>query len=225
MADKQKILLVDDEPDVHDFIGFNLKNAGYEVVSALSGRSALEMAKEERPDLVIVDIDMPEMDGIEVCKTLRTSGFDDTIITFLTACSEAYTEIAAFEAGGDDFIKKPIQKKAFLLRINALLKRLNKHKKVSKPYIFGDLIVNPLGMTLEKKGRKIQLPKKQFEILLILISNPESVFSRKEIFEKIWPNESTTSERVIDVYIRNIRKKVGKKRIQTIKGVGYKFHA
>jgi two-component system alkaline phosphatase synthesis response regulator PhoP len=217
-----KVLLVDDEQDILELLKYNLEREGYQVTTALNGRDALRSAKANRPDLIVLDIMMPGMDGVEVCNQLRQlPEFKQTLITFLSARGEDYSQIAGFEAGADDYITKPIRPKVFVSKIKALLKRSGGER--------------PDGRILESNGIKIdlvyigeqelQLPKKEFELLVLLMSKPGKVFKRDEIYSQIWGNELFVGDRTIDVHIRKLREKIGDERIKTIKGIGYKFDA
>ena len=219
-----KILVIDDEDDVLDFISYNLKREGYEIILANDGQMGLDMAKEENPDLILLDIMMPDIDGIEVCRQLRNDKeFDQTIIAFLTARGEDYTQVAALDYGGDDFIIKPIKPTILKSRIKALLRRKLKSESEEMAIDFGDLRVDPEQFLVTIKGTPIELAKKEFQILLLLLSNPGKVFSRETIFKKIWSSEVIVGERTIDVHIRRIREKIGDEYIKTLKGIGYKI--
>jgi len=223
-----KILLVDDEPDVLEFLGYNLKKAGYQVYSTQNGRDAIEKAKEIKPDLILLDVMMPEMDGIETCDKMRQNNdLQNTVIAFLTARGEDYSQIAGFEAGGDDYITKPIKPKVLLSRIKALLKRYKQKAEVEETE---ETIIKQSDLTIDKekyqvkKGEKeLILPKKEFELLLLLISKPDKVFTRDEIFSRVWGEDIVVGDRTIDVHIRKLREKIGGEHIKTIKGVGYKY--
>jgi two-component system, OmpR family, alkaline phosphatase synthesis response regulator PhoP len=221
----KKILLVDDEPDILEFLEYNLKKEGYQVVTAADGLNALKQARETRPDLIILDIMMPGLDGIETCRQLRSEPqFNQTPIAFLTARDEDYTQIAALDIGGDDFITKPIKPKVFLSRIQALLRRAasepsNEEKKI----VIRDLIVDRSSYQITLKGLVHNLPKKEFEIIWLLASKPNRVFSRDEIYSQVWGDDVLVGQRTIDVHIRKIRERLGDDFIKTLKGVGYKF--
>jgi len=226
---EQKILLVDDEKDILEFISYNLKKEGYEVFTARNGRDGIEMARKYLPQLILLDVMMPEMDGIETCEEIRKiPGLENTVIAFLTARGEDYSQIAGFEAGGDDYIIKPIKPKVLISRIRALLKRYE--------YISSDAtepahsIISHEGLVLDrerflvlKEGEELNLPKKEFELLALLVSRPEKVYTREEIFHKVWGDDVVVGDRTIDVHIRKLRGKIGEDHIKTIKGVGYKF--
>jgi len=224
MADA-KILIVDDEPDILEFLQYNLEKEGYEVFVAENGAKGLEEAKKLLPDLIILDIMMPEMDGVEVCRRLRSDKqFDATIITFLTARQEDYSQIAALEQGGDDYISKPIKPRVLVARINALLRRKKAAGSAMANVIeVDDMRIDLEGMTIEKAGARIELPRKEFELLRLLISKPGKVFSRDEIYRKVWGSDVIVGNRTIDVHIRKLREKLGDHYIRTVKGIGYKF--
>ena len=221
-----KILIVDDEDDILQFIKYNLEKENFHVSIANNGIKGLLIAEAENPDLIILDIMMPEMDGVEVCRQLRAkANFDDTLITFLTARGEDYSQIAAFDVGGDDYITKPIRPRVLISRIKALLRR--KNRTIAKSSIniltIKDLTIDKEKVTVEVNGTKIDLAKKEFELLSLLASRPGKVFTREEIFRKIWGNDVIVGNRTIDVHIRKLREKIGKNHIKTMKGVGYRF--
>ncbi len=227
-----KILVVDDEEDIVEFVSYNLKKEGFRVNTARNGKEAIDKASVFQPHLILLDIMMPEMDGIEVCGEIRTNPhLSDTLIAFLSARSEDYSQIAAYNAGGDDYISKPIRPKVLTSKIKALLKRYRMAKEENKKTSygeegkFGDLVVDKDRYLIIVSGKEIELPKKEFKLLTLLTSRPSMVFTREEIFDKIWGSEVFVSDRTIDVYIRKIREKIGSERIKTIKGVGYKFEA
>ncbi len=226
---KQKILLVDDEKDILEFISYNLNKEGYEVLTAHNGRDGIELARKFVPQLILLDIMMPEIDGMETCEELRKIGeLDNTIIVFLTARGEDYSQIAGFNAGGDDYIVKPISPKVLISKIKALIRRRDRannsaEKQENVIIEQDDIILYREKYIVIKKGEKLSLPKKEFELFALLISKPERVFSRNEIFSKIWGDDVIVGDRTIDVHIRKLREKVGEKYIQTIKGVGYKY--
>lgn len=226
-----KILIVDDEPDIIEFLSYNLKKEGYEVLTANNGHDALKIAQSQFPELILLDIMMPGMDGIETCETLRQiKGLDDTIIAFLTARGEDYSHIAGLEAGADDYIIKPVKPKVLLSRIKALLKRVRATSfssgKISEIPLKneGGLIIDAEKYVVKLGEKELFLPKKEFELLLLLASKPGKVFSREEIFRKIWGDDVIVGDRTIDVHVRKLREKVGENYIITIKGVGYKFN-
>ncbi|MFW5645234.1 MAG: response regulator transcription factor [Bacteroidota bacterium] len=227
-----KILVVDDEEDIVEFVSYNLKREGFRVNSAKNGKEAIEKANTFQPHLILLDIMMPEMDGIEACEEIRANPLlSDTLIAFLSARSEDYSQIAGYNAGGDDYISKPIRPKVLTSKIKALLKRYANRKthEESNSRVnendFGDLIVDQERYLIIVSGKEIELPKKEFKLLSLLTSRPSMVFTREEIFDKIWGSEVFVSDRTIDVYIRKIREKIGPEKIKTIKGVGYKFEA
>jgi two-component system alkaline phosphatase synthesis response regulator PhoP len=216
-----KILLVDDEKDILEFLTYNLEKEGYNVVTADNGKKALEIAKRILPDLIILDVMMPEMDGVSTCIEIKKHPkLSDVLILFLTARSEEYSELAGFDAGADDYIKKPIKPKLLISRVNALLRR-NKKNYISEIKI-SDIEINKDNHFLLYKKKEIHLSRKEFALLYYLMSMPGKVFTRNEILFEIWDNINVT-HRTIDVHIRRIRAKIGDHRIKTIKGVGYKF--
>ncbi len=221
--EKHKILIVDDEPDILEFMQYNLEREGFEVFLASSGKQAIEVAKKELPDLIILDVMMPGMDGIETCRELRNDQrLRDTIIAFLTARNEDYSQIAGFESGADDYIAKPIKPRVLISRIKALLKRRGHTVTESVTEIAG-LTIDRNTYTLTKDGNELTLPKKEFELLAFLATKPGKVFTRDEILNRVWGNEVVVGDRTIDVHIRRLREKIGNNVIRTIKGVGYKF--
>lgn len=226
---KHRILLVDDELDILEFVSYNLRNEGFIVDVANNGIEGISKAKDSIPDLVLLDVMMPRMDGMETCEELRKiRKLDNTIIVFLTARGEDYSQIAGFEAGGDDYIVKPIKPKVLISRIKALIRRRDRtnnsaEKQESMIIEQDDIILDREKYIVIKKGKKLSLPKKEFELLALLISSPERVFSRNEIFSKIWGDDVIVGDRTIDVHIRKLREKIGEKHIQTVKGVGYKY--
>ena len=222
---KAKILIVDDEPDILEFLQYNLELEDFEVLTASDGASGLNAARKHRPDLIVLDIMMPEMDGVEVCRRLREDpAFESTAITFLTARQEDYSQIAALEQGGDDYIAKPIKPRVLVARIKALLRRHGTAKKSARGVIeAGDIRIDLEGMTIERDGKRIELPRKEFELLRLLLSKPGKVFSREEIYRSIWGSDVIVGNRTIDVHIRKLREKLGDQYIRTVKGIGYKF--
>jgi two-component system alkaline phosphatase synthesis response regulator PhoP len=223
-----KILLVDDEPDVLEFLGYNLEKAGYNVTTSLNGKDAIEKAREINPHLILLDVMMPEMDGVETCEQMRQyKELQNTIIAFLTARGEDYSQIAGFEAGGDDYITKPIKPKVLISRIKALLKRYREKAEEGKEEESiikkSDLIIDKEKYQVTKGEKELIMPKKEFELLLLLISKPDKVFTREEIFSKVWGEDVVVGDRTIDVHIRKLREKIGGEHIKTIKGVGYKY--
>ena len=223
-----KILLVDDEPDILEIISYNLSAQGYNVFTANNGLQAIKKAKKEQPQLIILDVMMPEMDGIEACEQIRKiPEIQHTLITFLTARGEDYSQVAGFEAGADDYITKPIKPKVLVSKIKSLLRRLNtKIDSPSKDLIeLEDLIIDREAYKIIFKGEDVILPRKEFELLYLLASKTGKVFKREDILDKIWGNEVVVGGRTIDVHIRKLREKLGDKRFKTIKGVGYKFQS
>lgn len=219
-----KILAVDDEPDILEFVKYNLKKEGYEVVTANNGKEAIEMAQAHKPNLILLDIMMPELDGIEVCRRLREKeDFQHTIIVFLTARNEDYSEIAGFDVGGDDYITKPIRVRVLVSRLKALLRRRN-IEETDQQLTFGDLTIDLEKIVVFIEEKEINLAKKEFELLTLLTSRPGKVFTRDEIFNKIWGLDILVGDRTIDVHIRKIREKLGDHYIKTVKGIGYKFN-
>jgi two-component system alkaline phosphatase synthesis response regulator PhoP len=225
MAQNQKILCVDDEQDILDLLKFNLEKEGYEVLTANNGKKAIEVAKKEIPDLIILDVMMPEMDGMEACRELREiSSLSNTVITFLTARNEDYSQIAGFEAGADDFISKPIRQRVLVSKIKALLRRTGGTESTAEVSL-GGISIDKEKYLVTKDGESIQLPKKEFELLVLLSSSPGRVFTRENILNTIWGNDVIVGDRTIDVHIRKLREKLGDDYFKTIKGVGYKFEA
>lgn len=226
---KQQILLVDDENDILEFVSYNLEKEGFNVTTAQNGKEAIEKAAEIKPHLIILDVMMPEMDGIETCSLLRENiELKNTIIAFLTARGEDYSQIAGFEAGGDDYITKPIKPKVLISRVKALLKRY----KEDAPVIDGDSdnIIEIAGLVIDKEryivikqDEEMVLPRKEFELLALLASKKNKVFTRDEIYNTVWGDNVIVGDRTIDVHIRKLREKIGNDYIKTIKGVGYKF--
>ncbi|MBQ5403478.1 MAG: response regulator transcription factor [Bacteroidales bacterium] len=224
-----KILLVDDEADILEFLSYNLKKAGFNVFTAGNGKDAIKLAKQYLPHLIILDVMMPEMDGIETCEEIRKQpALNNTVVAFLTARSEDYSQIAGFEAGADDYISKPIKPKVLISRVSALLKRFGKtddFAEVSEGNIIrlGKLVIDREKYTVINDGVELALPRKEFSLLLLLISKPEKVFTRDEIYSAIWGDSIVVGDRTIDVHIRKLREKIGEDYIRTVKGVGYKF--
>ena len=224
--DPIKILVVDDEPDILDFLRYNLVKEGYQVVTASNGEEGVMMAEKEKPGMVILDIMMPKMDGVEVCRNLRSKPeFDKTLIIFLTAREEDYSQIAALDIGGDDYITKPIRPRVLLSRIKALLRRSDRleEEAADAVIVVGELEIDTERITVKKGEKVIELAKKEFELLNLLVSKPGKVFSREEIFNKVWGTDVIVGNRTIDVHIRKLREKIGDTFIKTIKGIGYKF--
>jgi len=219
-----KILLVDDEPDILEIVGYNLTSEGYQVITAENGVQAIKKAKKEQPQLIILDVMMPEMDGIEACEQIRKiESLDNTIITFLTARGEDYSQVAGFEAGADDYITKPIKPKLLVSKVKALLRRFKESNVEDNVVKIGSLIINRDEYKIELKGKEIILPRKEFELLSLLASKPGKVFKREDILDKVWGNEVVVGGRTIDVHIRKLREKIGDHYFKTVKGVGYKF--
>ncbi|MBM3447558.1 MAG: response regulator transcription factor [Bacteroidetes bacterium] len=225
MQAKPKILCVDDERDILDLLLFNLEKEDFEVYTASNGKEAVEVAKKTTPDLIIMDVMMPEMDGMEACRVIReTPGLKNTLITFLTARNEDYSQIAGFEAGADDYIAKPIRPRLLISKIRAMLRR-NTASEVTEQVSLGPIQIDKEKYLVIKDGESIQLPKKEFELLLLLSSAPGRVFTRENILNTIWGNDVIVGDRTIDVHIRKLREKLGDDLFKTIKGVGYKFEA
>jgi len=220
-----KILLVDDEADILEIVGYNLSSEGYQVTTAKNGLEAIEKAKKHKPHLIILDVMMPEMDGIEACEKLREiPDLNNAVITFLTARGEDYSQVAGFDAGADDYITKPIKPKVLVSKVKALLRRIKESDNPTDTIMtIGDLIINREEYKITNKGKEIVLPRKEFELLSLLATKPGKVFKREEILDKVWGNEVVVGGRTIDVHIRKLREKIGDNSFKTIKGVGYKF--
>ncbi|PCH52337.1 MAG: DNA-binding response regulator [Flavobacteriaceae bacterium] len=222
-----KILLVDDEPDILEIVGYNLKNEGFKVFTAKNGVEAVETAKKVIPHLIILDIMMPEMDGIEACEKIRASkGLEHVLITFFTARGEDYSQVAGFNVGADDYITKPIKPKLLVSKIKALLRRIkvnNESTISSERVIVGNIIIDREEYVVIKDGVKLSLPRKEFELFSLLASKPGKVFKRDDILDRVWGNEVVVGGRTIDVHIRKLREKIGDDYFKTVKGVGYKF--
>jgi two-component system alkaline phosphatase synthesis response regulator PhoP len=220
-----KILLVDDEPDILEIVGYNLSQEGYKIITASNGKEAVEMAKKELPQLIILDVMMPEMDGIEACELIRKlPKMEHVIITFLTARSEDYSQVAGFEAGADDYITKPIKPKLLVSKVKALLRRLKSNEESNSQTLHvGSIEINREEYKIIHNQVEIVLPRKEFELFYLLASKPGKVFNREEILEKVWGNEVVVGGRTIDVHIRKLREKIGEEYFKTLKGVGYKF--
>ena len=220
-----KILLVDDEPDILEIVSYNLSAEGYEVFTAKNGVEGVAKAKKKNPHLIILDVMMPEMDGIEACEILRnTQGLENTIITFLTARGEDYSQVAGFDAGADDYITKPIKPKVLVSKVKALLRRLKDDQAEVEDIVkVGNIIINREEYKIINDGKEIILPRKEFELLSLLTSKPSKVFKREVILDKVWGNEVVVGGRTIDVHIRKLREKIGDHHFKTVKGVGYKF--
>ncbi len=218
------ILLVDDEPDILEIVGYNLTAEGYHVITAENGVEAVKIAKKKKPQLIILDVMMPEMDGIEACEQIRKiPELSDTIITFLTARGEDYSQMAGFDAGADDYITKPIKPKVLVSKVNALLRRFRENKTFDNVVTIGNLVINRDEYKIVNNNEEIILPKKEFELLSLLSSKPGKVFKREEILDTVWGNEVVVGGRTIDVHIRKLREKIGDDSFKTVKGVGYKF--
>ena len=222
---KQKILIVDDEPDILELIEYNLKKEGYQVYTASNGLEAIQSAKKNLPDLIVLDIMMPKLDGIETCRQLRAMpDFKNTFMVFLTARSEEYSEISGFNVGADDYIAKPIKPRALISRINAILRRNTmSENEIDNKLEIGDLVIDREAYLVFQKGKKIVLAKKEFELLYLLASKPAKVFTREVILNNIWEDSVVVTNRTIDVHIRKLREKLGDEYVTTVKGVGYKF--
>ena len=219
-----RILLVDDEPDVIEIIKYNLDQEGYNVMTASNGKEALKKAQKNTPHLIIIDVMMPEMDGIEACEQLRSdTTFNDTIIMFLTARGEDYSYVAAFDAGADDYVTKPIKPKIIVSKVKALLRRLKKVEVNQDKIQVGKVIIDKEKYEVTHKGKTFSLPRKEFELLYLLASKKDKVVKREKIMEIVWGSEVVVGDRTIDVHIRKLREKVGDKYFKTVKGVGYKF--
>ncbi len=220
-----KILLVDDEPDILEIVGYNLSAEGYQVITGENGVEAVEKAKKHKPHLIILDVMMPDMDGIEACERIREqSDLSETIITFLTARGEDYSQVAGFDAGADDYIAKPIKPKVLVSKVKALLRRLKSTESNTDAIVkLGDLVIYKEEYKITSKGKEITLPRKEFELLSLLTTKPGKVFKREEILDKVWGNDVVVGGRTIDVHIRKLREKIGDKSFKTVKGVGYKF--
>ncbi|HEY5687894.1 MAG TPA: response regulator transcription factor [Yeosuana sp.] len=219
-----KILLVDDEPDILEIVGYNLSSEGYQVITAENGLEAVKKSKKELPHLIILDVMMPEMDGIEACEIIRKiPDLKDTLITFLTARGEDYSQVAGFDAGADDYITKPIKPKVLVSKVKALLRRFKEQEFENENVKIGNLVINREEYKIILDGAEMVLPRKEFELLSLLASKPGKVFKREEILDKVWGNEVIVGGRTIDVHIRKLREKIGDDSFKTIKGVGYKF--
>ena len=222
-----KILLVDDEPDILELVGFHLRKEGYTVFTASGGKEGVEIARREQPALIILDVMMPDMDGMETCEKIRQiPQLKDTLVTFLTALAEDYSMMAGFDAGADDYITKPVKPKVLVSKIKALLRRAGgQDVQAETSLAAGDLVIDRDRYVVVNKGREIVLPRKEFELLSLLTSRPGRVFKRDEIMDTVWGNEVVVGGRTIDVHIRKLSEKIGEDYFKTIKGVGYKFEA
>ncbi|MBE0674281.1 MAG: response regulator transcription factor [Bacteroidales bacterium] len=223
-----RLLVVDDEQDVREFLSYNLAREGYQVFTAGDGREAVEKAVEASPHLIIMDVMMPVMDGIEACSEIRNRpGLSQTLICFLTARGEDYSQIAGFEAGGDDYIVKPVKPKVLVHRVKALLKRYHRSGEEESNRIISQgnsLVLDRERYLIIRRGEELIVPRKEFELIALLMSKPGKVFTREEIYSKVWGDAVIVGERTIDVHIRKLRERLGEGFIQTLKGVGYKFH-
>jgi two-component system alkaline phosphatase synthesis response regulator PhoP len=219
-----KILLVDDEPDILEIVGYNLKAEGYQVYTEKNGAEAVKTAKKVIPHLILLDIMMPEMDGIEACEKIRTiKTLENVLIAFLTARSEDYSHVAGFEAGADDYITKPIKPKVLVSKVKSLLRRLKNEDENEMSTKIGNIVINRDEYVVFKDDNKIILPRKEFELFSLLTSKPGKVFKRETILDTVWGNEVVVGGRTIDVHIRKLREKIGDNYFKTVKGVGYKF--
>ncbi|MGB0868013.1 MAG: response regulator transcription factor [Flavobacteriales bacterium] len=226
METNYKILLVDDEPDIIEILTYNLKKEGFTVSSANNGKSALSMMENDIPHVVVLDVMMPGMDGMEACEIIRNNPkYDNVLIAFLTARGEDYSQIAGLDSGADDYITKPIKPKVLISRINALLRRKAAvvEENMTQAIEILDLKIDKEQYLVYQNDKRIELPRKEFELLLLMASKPGKVFNREEIFSNIWGNDVVVGGRTIDVHIRKLREKIGEGYIKTIKGVGYKF--
>ncbi len=220
-----KILCVDDEPDILEILKYNLTNEGYNISTAADGKSAIELAYNISPNLIIMDVMMPNMDGIEACEKLRSDDkFNDTIIMFLTARGEDYSHVAAYDAGADDYVTKPVKPKVLVSKVKGLLRRLKKViAKDINEIVFDDIKIDREKYKVYISDKVLNLPRKEFELLYLLASKPDKVYKREKIMETVWGSEVVVGDRTIDVHIRKLREKVGDKYFKTVKGVGYKF--
>ena len=222
----EKILLVDDEPDIIEFLGYNLTKEGYDVTTSTSGKEAVELAKKIKPDLILLDVMMPEMDGIETCQEIRgIESIKNTLIAFLSARGEDYSQVAGLDAGADDYITKPIKPRLLVSRVKAILRRKGGAEEVSIEEQEGSIKIDREKYLVYKEGEELSFPKKEFELLALLLSKPGKVFTREVILESVWGGEVVVGDRTIDVHIRKLREKLGDHYIKTIKGVGYKFES
>ncbi len=223
-SEEIKILLVDDEPDIIEFMKYNLAKEGYEVITASNGAEALKLNEKHKPQLIILDIMMPSMDGIEACRSIRSNpAYTNTLIACLTARNEDYSQIAGFDVGADDYINKPIKPRVLTSRIKGLLRRLGDNVTEDGIIRIGNLELNKEKYMVNRDGSELNLPRKEFELLSLLISKPGKVFTREEIMNRVWGDDVIVGDRTIDVHIRKLREKLGDDYIKTIKGVGYKF--
>ncbi|MGC4130179.1 MAG: response regulator transcription factor [Bergeyella sp.] len=221
---KRKILLIDDEQDILDILSYNLEKEGYEVFTADNGSAGIEKAKEVHPDLILLDVMMPEKDGIETCQELRKiKELQRTLIVFLSARGEEFSQLAGYQAGANDYVVKVIKPKVLISKVNALLQLASFTDESPKNLTIGDLVIDKDNFRVSKGGQIFLLPKKEFDLLYLLASNTDKVFKREEILEKVWGNDVVVGERTIDVHIRRLREKLGDNSIQTLKGIGYKL--
>ncbi len=219
-----KILLVDDEPDILEIVGYNLSQEGYRISTASNGKEAIIKAKKVKPHLILLDVMMPEMDGIEACEKIRNIDFlQDVIIAFFTARGEDYSQVAGFDAGADDYITKPVKPKVLVSKVKALLRRVKNIADQNHKIVVGNIIIDKEKYLIFIKDQKLSLPKKEFELFALLASNPGKVFKREAILDAVWGNEVIVGGRTIDVHIRKLREKIGDHYFKTVKGVGYKF--
>ena len=219
-----KVLVVDDDPDIVEILKYNLKNSGYSVKSAGNGVEAIKKAKKFIPDIILMDVMMPEMSGIEACEEIKNiDQLSQAIIIFLSARSEDYTQISAYDAGADDYISKPVKPKILLKKISNIAKKINSEKKAAWIIDLGSIKINKEEYVVIKDKKEILLPRKEFELLFLLANKPEKVFTREEIMNKVWGTQVIVGDRTIDVHVRKLREKIGEKHIKTLKGVGYKF--
>jgi two-component system alkaline phosphatase synthesis response regulator PhoP len=221
---QKKILLIDDEQDILEILTYNLEKEGYEIHTASNGNEGIEVAKKILPDLILLDVMMPEKDGIETCQDLRKiKELQKTLIVFLSARSEEFSQLAGFQAGANDYVVKLIKPKILISKVNALLQLTSQISDSSKLIEIGDLVIDKDNFRVSKAGQQFLLPKKEFDLLYLLASNTDKVFKREEILEKVWGNDVIVGERTIDVHIRRLREKLGINTIQTLKGIGYKL--
>jgi len=225
MSQASKILVVDDDPDIVEILRYNLSMAGYDIKSATNGKEAIKKAKIFLPEIILLDVMMPEMDGIETCTIIKEiPSLNNTRIIFLSARNEDYTQLSAFDAGADDYITKPVKPKILLKKIASILKRINKSKDKKQLIDLGEIKIDRNSYLVTKNDIKISLPRKEFELFFLLASIPEKVFTRDEIMSKVWGSEVIVGDRTIDVHIRKLREKIGDLYFKTVKGVGYKFN-
>jgi len=223
-VNKERILLIDDDADILEIVGYNLQKEGFEVITATNGKIGIERAVEKNPDLIILDVMMPEMDGMETCYQMREMpALKNTLIAFLTARGEDYSKIAGFDAGADDYITKPIQPRVLISKVKAILRRKKSSTEVEKDSYAHGISIDKESYIVKKDETEFTLPRKEFELLYLLIQKPGKVFSRETIMNKIWGEEVVVGERTIDVHIRKLREKLGDDYIKTVSGIGYKF--